>query len=427
MLKGVDVGDAQGAIDWRKVKAAGMSFVFLKATEGADWVSPAFTAARVKVVHDAGLTLGCYHYLRPRRDRSGVVEARHFYSTVLDRGWRHGHDLPLVVDVEWTGNRDEIAAMSGSQLHEYVSNFCEEIYRRNGSKSPRRGCVVYLSPAFAPELGNRAPRHGSVSWVAAWDAPDGKPPTPRGFQRSKVLFHQVSDRAHVPGIDTVVDLNLFMGTQAALKALSSGGRSKPPRPAPTPSKGDKLTVREQQQLLKKIGWPLAVDGVRGPMTKGALMDFQLGMAKSGQRLTRDGVCGPLTTKWLKWSAAHDGRVSDHFSYREFASSHAPHWIKIDRDLILALEKLRTKLGRPIGVLSGYRDFALGATHSQHRYGNAMDPTASLGTVAFVRGLGFSGIGFDPRDGHVRHVDVRHRGPNFTNGTPGNPTVFSDSF
>lgn len=425
MLKGIDVGDAQGVVEWRKVKAAGMSFAFLKATEGVDWVSPAFTAARVRVVRDAGLVLGCYHYLRPRRDRNGADEARHFHRTVTDRGWRHGHDLPLVVDVEWINNRDEIAAMSGGQLREYVSDFCEEIYRRNGSRL-RRGCIVYLSPSFAPELGNRAPRQGAVSWVAAWDAPDGRPPTPRGFQRSKVLFHQVSDRAHVSGIGIPVDLNLFMGDRAALKALI-GGRVKPPTPTPTPSKNDKLTVRGQQQLLKKIGWPLVVDGVRGPATKGALLDFQLGMAKSGQRLTRDGVCGPLTTKWLRWSADHDGRASDHFRFREFASSHAPHWIKIDRDLILGLEKLRAKTGRPIGVLSGYRDFALGAPKSQHRYGNAMDPTASLGSVASVRGVGFSGIGFDPRDGHVRHVDVRHRGPNFTNGTPSNPTVFSDSF
>lgn len=425
MLKGIDVSDAQGSIDWGKVKDDGISFVFLKATEGADFVSKTFTEERVDAIRKAGLLWGPYHYLRPRRDRNGVVESRHFYRTVVDRGWRHGHDLPLVVDIEWISNRVEVAAMTGAQLREYSSEFCEDVYQRNGTKL-RRGCMTYLSPAFAPELGNRPPRRGGVSFVAAWDAPDGKPPTPSGFQRSKVLFHQISDRARVAGVPTAVDLNLFLGSRADLKALI-GGDVKKPKPVPGLSKRDKLTVREQQKLLKKIGWPLEVDGVRGPATKGALMDFQLGMAKSGQRLTRDGVCGPLTTKWLRWSAAHDGHASDHFRYREFASSHAPHWIKVDRDLILALEKLRAKLGRSIGVLSGYRDFALGASKSQHRYGNAMDPTASLGSVSFVRGLGFSGIGFDPRDGHVRHVDVRHRGPNFTGGTPSHPTVFADSF
>jgi hypothetical protein len=231
----------------------------------------------------------------------------------------------------------------------------------------------------------------------------------------------------VPGVPTPCDFNVFMGSHRNLKALISGRDVNPPKPPANPPKPDKPSVRRQQEMLKQIGWPIKVDGQRGPQTKGALMDFQLGMAQCKVRLTRDGVCGPKTASWLRWSVAHGGRASEHFTFREFASSRSG-WIKVDRDLILGLEKLRAKLGRPIGVLSGYRDFALGASKSQHRYGNAMDPTGPLGSVELVRSVrAFSGIGFDPRGKHVRHVDVRHRGPNFTQGTLTNPTVFADGF
>jgi hypothetical protein len=122
MLKGIDVGDAQPSIDWAKVPSQ-IDFAFLKATEGADFVAETFTRRRVQAVRNRDIAFGAYHYLRPRRDRNGAVEAEHFVKTVRDRGWKVGRDLPLVVDVEWINNEREIRAMSGAQLREYVSDF----------------------------------------------------------------------------------------------------------------------------------------------------------------------------------------------------------------------------------------------------------------------------------------------------------------
>ena len=63
----------------------------------------------------------------------------------------------------------------------------------------------------------------------------------------------------------------------------------------------------------------------------------------------------------------------------------------------------------------------GATSSQHLHGNACDIEAVLPT-AKVQALGvFSGIGYQQQTGLVRHVDVRHVGPNTTGGTLASPT------
>ena len=40
-IQGMDVARYQGAIDYTKVRAAGVHFVYMKATEGKDYVDPA--------------------------------------------------------------------------------------------------------------------------------------------------------------------------------------------------------------------------------------------------------------------------------------------------------------------------------------------------------------------------------------------------
>src|SRR5437762_13610368 len=39
---GIDVSSHEGSVDWGKVAADGMSFAYIKATEGADFVDPSF-------------------------------------------------------------------------------------------------------------------------------------------------------------------------------------------------------------------------------------------------------------------------------------------------------------------------------------------------------------------------------------------------
>jgi hypothetical protein len=39
-LEGVDVSHANGEIDWRRVKEAGIAFAMIKATEGSSFVDP---------------------------------------------------------------------------------------------------------------------------------------------------------------------------------------------------------------------------------------------------------------------------------------------------------------------------------------------------------------------------------------------------
>lgn len=207
-----------------------------------------------------------------------------------------------------------------------------------------------------------------------------------------------------------------------------------------------METRELQQKLTDLGFaPGPVDGVEGPATRTAAARFQLACNLTGhQDLAVDAIPGPKT--WAALEAAHASRkLSDHFSVAELRSKGDgtcwPH-----RDLLKALETLRREVGKPLGIVSGWRDVAHnrrvgGATTSQHTYGAAPElqaiavrlaPGAHLGagraadfnrgyiTLDDARDLRlFSGIGWRT-DGKnwVTHVDVR------THKNPSNPSVWS---
>jgi uncharacterized protein YcbK (DUF882 family) len=74
--------------------------------------------------------------------------------------------------------------------------------------------------------------------------------------------------------------------------------------------------------------------------------------------------------------AANGKVSEHFYYKEYSCKCCGE-TKINIELIIALEKLRVLVNKPIMITSGYRcslhNKAIGgAKNSQHMFGNAVD-------------------------------------------------------
>lgn len=210
----------------------------------------------------------------------------------------------------------------------------------------------------------------------------------------------------------------------------------------------KATIRRYQRRLNRIGWYLKVDGDLGPATRAVIRKFQTGYAGKYARnraLPINGKLTPRTRQAIRWSAANDGKCSPHFRFKEFASKGNGD-IVVLRALVQGLERLRTRTGKAIPVVSGYRDPyyndvtlpARGiktARFSQHKYGTASDLPESLQiTVAEARGAGFSGIGYDSSRAslgvdrcYVEHADMRHAGPeNTTGGRPGAPTLWAYS-
>lgn len=172
-----------------------------------------------------------------------------------------------------------------------------------------------------------------------------------------------------------------------------------------------------------------IDGSFGDATRDAVAWFQTGFAWQGKWLEIDGWAGPKTQQALQLCLDQGGRCSRHFRFVEFASKGNGH-IHVRRELVAGLERIRDVTGRPVEIVSGYRDAVHnrrvgGAPNSQHLYGNAADLNYPLARQEVINLRVFSGIGWKTRGRAkmVRHVDVRHMGPNPTRGSVSNPTLW----
>lgn len=89
MLRGIDVSAYQSSYD-----TTGLSFVFIKATEGRTYTNPKLTA-QTKTARDAGLVVGFYHFLWPG---NLTAQAEYFVGKTPEKAG----DI-LAVDWETTG------------------------------------------------------------------------------------------------------------------------------------------------------------------------------------------------------------------------------------------------------------------------------------------------------------------------------------
>ena len=95
-VRGVDVSHHQGQIDWETLSSQGISFAFIKATEGSSYVDPRFEENRAAATA-TGLRVGAYHFFS--FDSTGEAQAKLFCDTV--GGVQNM--LPPVIDVEYYG------------------------------------------------------------------------------------------------------------------------------------------------------------------------------------------------------------------------------------------------------------------------------------------------------------------------------------
>lgn len=95
-VRGIDISSHNGQIDFERVAADSVHFVYAKATEGATFKDARFVD-NVRRASAAGLKVGAYHFFR--FDTPGYMQGLNFLNSVEGRPL----DLPLAIDFEeWT-------------------------------------------------------------------------------------------------------------------------------------------------------------------------------------------------------------------------------------------------------------------------------------------------------------------------------------
>jgi len=201
LLAGVDISEHQGEIDWETVRDCGVEFAILRAGyrgygQSGRIVEDARFAKNMEDAAAAGLQLGVYFFSQAVTPEEAVEEAE-FLLQLLSRWPKEALSLPVFYDWEdIEGQQARTDGLDGETVTRCAAAFCERIEEAGYSA----GLYAYRSLAyFTYDL---ALLKDYTLWIGALGS------YPDFYYEHE--FWQRAVEGNVPGIQTVVDLDVWM-------------------------------------------------------------------------------------------------------------------------------------------------------------------------------------------------------------------------
>lgn len=195
-VRGVDVSSYQGTIDWKKLESQGVSFAFIKATEGSGYTDEYF-ADNYKNSAETDIRVGAYHFFS--FDSPGRTQAENYINAVEKREGM----LPPVIDVEYyngNGSNPPDEDKARQNLHDLIS----ELYEYYGMNP-----VIYATDVTYNRYIKNHFAENDI-WIRSIftkaELSDGREWT----------FWQYCNRGRLEGYDGIekfIDLNVFNGSK----------------------------------------------------------------------------------------------------------------------------------------------------------------------------------------------------------------------
>ena len=196
---GVDVSNHQGSIDWPKVRASGVAFAYIKASEGGDFRDKSFER-NWQDSAKAGMPRGAYHFFTACKP--GAEQAGNFIAAVP----RESIALPPVIDVEHDGPCRDGALVA--DLVGEIERFIADVESHYGVRP-----LVYTTAEF-----HAAVLEGKLASETFWiRSLVIEPP----FRKSEWRIWQYHNWGRRPGIEGPVDLNVFRGSEAEFRTFAA--------------------------------------------------------------------------------------------------------------------------------------------------------------------------------------------------------------
>lgn len=186
-MKGIDVSNHNGKINWSKVKSDGVELVYIKATEGTTyqdlWLENHYQGAK-----SVGLSTGFYHFLVGTSQPES--QAHNFYNQIKDKK----NDLIPCLDIE----------VSGFDVGNYALRFLKKFKELSGMNM-----VIYTGAYFSRDNLPLEIKKNYPLWLAHYGVEPWKSNlvTLAGF--TTLVGHQYTEKGKVNGISTDVDMNVF--------------------------------------------------------------------------------------------------------------------------------------------------------------------------------------------------------------------------
>lgn len=152
-IKGIDVSQWQGAIDWQAVKNDGIQFAFVRAGHGGHTLDTCFQQNMVNA-NAAGIPVGVYFYSTAQNEAQAVQDAQFVIRSM--KGYLVSY--PVVIDLEDSSQ----AHLSKQQIGRIAKAYCDEI--RAAGYTP----MVYCNENWYRNMIDVSMVSDVEMWVARW-------------------------------------------------------------------------------------------------------------------------------------------------------------------------------------------------------------------------------------------------------------------
>lgn len=287
-IKGLDVSNFQGKVDFQTVKNSGHEVVFIETGDGITFTSP-FLEVQYSAAKAAGMKIGYYHFFRAEDDC--VQQATHFWNCIKGKQI----DMYPVLDVEVT--------MGVSDVTGAVINFLNEFKKLSGLD-----CIIYTYTSFAEEnLDSR------LSGYKCWMANYGVSSLPSSsIWGTNYVGWQYTESGTISGLSNQFDLDSFSDEIFISKSQQTNTTEEAAKPAQPLQLWQEcihgsLIMQLQTALNNQTSADLAVDGWFGNDTLGACITVREGAQGNITRVIQtrlknltygingiDGIFGPNT-------------------------------------------------------------------------------------------------------------------------------------
>lgn len=188
IYEGIDISEYQGYIDYKKVKQDGIQVVYIRSSEGNNYIDPYFET-NYRNAKENGLYIGCYHYLTAKTVEEANEQASFFISLIRGKSI----DCKLAMDFESFDN------LTNEEVNKISLIFLNKVKELSG-----KDVIVYSDIYNATNL-----FYGEITnfplWIAQYDVEE---PSDNG-NWSKWEGFQYTDAGIINGINGYVDRDKF--------------------------------------------------------------------------------------------------------------------------------------------------------------------------------------------------------------------------
>lgn len=195
---GIDVSHYQGEIDWEKVKASGIEFVFIRLGYrgyGEDGIlkEDVNFQKNIQGARSAGLDVGVYFFAQAVNEKEAIEEAEFVLNSLLE----YNLQMPVVYDPESILHEEaRTDNVTGEQFTKNTKAFCETI------EEAGYDAMIYCNMLWQSDKLDLTELSEYPIWYADYEE---YPQTPYHFE-----IWQYSSEGTVDGIQGNVDLNIQM-------------------------------------------------------------------------------------------------------------------------------------------------------------------------------------------------------------------------